>query len=89
MRHKLYQRKPEVSTKSLLTLTNSDKTRGHIYKLMKNRTNTSLLCFFTNRVISVWSNLTNEAARAKSLNIFKNKFPSTMKKSMYSTELGK
>lgn len=79
-----------VSTKSLLTLTNSDRTRGHSYKLMKNRTNTRLyLCFFTNRVISVWNNLTNEAASAKSLNIFKNKFDSTMKKSMYSTELDK
>ena len=49
-------------------------TRGHIYKLLKPRCNTSFRQkFFLNRVINIWNNLPSAVAEATSLNSFKNR----------------
>ena len=50
------------------------RTRGHSFKLIKRRCNTSLrLKFFSYRVINVWNGLPDEIVSAFSLNVFKNK----------------
>jgi hypothetical protein len=49
-------------------------TRGHIYKLKKNRCNTTLRQhFFTQRVINRWNSLPASVIEAPSLNAFKNR----------------
>ena len=50
------------------------RTRGHCYKLIKPRCETSFrLRSFSQRVISEWNNLPYEVATTKTLNSFKNK----------------
>ena len=49
-------------------------TRGHSFKLKKERANTSVkLNFFKNRVINYWNRLPQEVISAPSLNSFKNR----------------
>ena len=82
--HNLYD---PITTKSLLTLNNSN-TRNHNYKIVKPRVNsTQFLRFFTNRVVNTWNNLPKEAVNAGSLNIFKNCVDKYFKELMYSTSI--
>ena len=81
--HDLYD---PVTTSTLLTITNLNKTRGHDYKLTKNRTYTrQFQCFFTNRVTTAWNDLPSETVNAASLNIFKNQIDQLLMHYMYST----
>ena len=76
-----------VTTCSLFTLSKSD-TRGHHLKLTKLRTNfAQFQNFFTNRVVTNWNNLPEEAVRADSINTFKNKIDIVYKDIMFSTGL--
>ena len=68
--HHLYD---PLTTKSLLTITESNIIRSHNFKLLKPRVNTNqFLNFFTNRIINKWNNLPGKIVEAKSLNSFKN-----------------
>jgi hypothetical protein len=50
-----------------------DNRRGHVYKLMKFRSNLDIRkYFFSQRTINYWNLLTSEAVEASSVNIFKN-----------------
>jgi len=50
----------------------SGRTRGHAWKLKKNRFNRDLRQhFFTERIINIWNGLDNQTALASSLNNFK------------------
>ena len=76
------------TTKSLLTLSHNETTRGHDYKLTKISTNTRLFqAFFTNRVINHWNKLSTEAVNACSLNAFKNHLDKHFRNYVYSTEI--
>ena len=76
------------TTKTLLTLSGNEITRGHKYKLTKIFTNTrSYQKFFTIRVTNLWNKLPPEIVSASSLNTFKNLLDNHMKYQMYSTNL--
>ena len=48
------------------------RTRGHQYKLYKNRWESALRGhFFTNRIVKVWNELPDEITNAESVNSFK------------------
>ena len=77
-----------VTTKNLLTPINTERTRGHEFKLTKLAVNTRQFgSFFTNRIVSTWNNLPPEAVKAQSLNSFKNHLDNLFTKTMYSTNL--
>ena len=77
-----------VTTSSLFSRSDSDKTRGHKFKLTKFHTNSKRFrYFFTNRVITNWNSLTEDVVSASSLNMFKNKIDKVHRKDMYSTNL--
>ena len=55
-------------------LVTDDRKRGHIYKLEKQRCDTSLRQnFFTNRVFASWNSLDAKVVEAPSVNAFKNR----------------
>ena len=64
---------------SILKLENKPSTRGHIYKLEKQRCKTSLRqkCF-TQRVVERWNKLPVQVVEAPSVNVFKNRIDSLM-----------
>ena len=77
-----------VTTKSLFVRSGTDRTRGHNLKLTKHRTHTrQFQNFFTNRIISAWNSLPEDAVNADSLNTFKNKLDKIFKKDIFSTNL--
>ena len=58
---------------SLLELESRMNTKGHSYKLKKQRCNTMLQQhFFTQRIMDRWNSLPAEVAEAPSMNTFKN-----------------
>ena len=62
-----------------------NNTRGHSYKLKKQRCNTMLRQhFFTQRIVYRWNSLPAEIAEAPSLNAFKNRVDLFMHDYMYS-----
>ena len=72
---------------SLLELESRTNTRGHSYKLKKQRCNTTLRQhFFTQRIVDRWNSLPAEVAEAPSLNAFKNRVDLFMRDYMYSLE---
>jgi hypothetical protein len=86
MLHDMYD---PLSTSNLLTLTDSERTRGHNLKLKKGSTNTrQFQMFFTNRVINTWNNLSDATVNAKSLNAFKNCIDKEFARIRYSTNFG-
>ncbi len=49
------------------------RTRGHQYKLFKNRWNSAVRGhYFTNRVVNLWNDLPEQVTSAESVNSFKN-----------------
>ena len=72
---------------SFFTVDNQSVTRGHSYKLEKQRCNSSLRqCFFTLRVIERWNKLPSTVVEAPSLNSFKNRIDDHYKRYMFSSE---
>ena len=70
---------------SLFELKTRTNTRGHSYKLKKQRCNTTLRQqFFTQRIVDRWNSLPVEVAEASSLNAFKNRVDLFMRDCMYS-----
>ena len=58
----------------LFTLSADTGTRGHQYKLFKERFETNVRGhFFTNRITDLWNNLPQDVVNASSVNQFKNK----------------
>ena len=55
-------------------LQDSNRTRGHSYKLFKQRSNLDLRKnFFSQRVVNTWNNLPQAVVDADLINCFKNK----------------
>ena len=59
------------------TLSNNSRTRGHPYKLVKQRSHLDLRkCFFTNRIINQWNHLPSFVVTAENTNLFKSRLDS-------------
>ena len=59
------------------TLSNSSRTRGHPYKLVKQRSHLDLQKhFFTNRIIDQWNHLPPFVVTADNINLFKSRLDS-------------
>ena len=57
-----------------LTFDSNNRTRGHQYKLKKERCRLQVRQnFFSNRVVDLWNNLPASVVEAVSVNAFKNK----------------
>ena len=70
---------------SLLELESRTNTRGHSYKLKKQKCNTTLRqYFFTQRIVDRWNSLPAEDAEAPSLNAFKSRVDLFMSDYIYS-----
>ena len=60
-----------------LTLSNNSRTRGHPYKLVKQRSHLDLRkYFFTNRIIDRWNQLPSFVVMAGNTNLFKSRLDS-------------
>ena len=76
-----------VDTESLLPAREYTKTRGHEYKLEKQRGRLNLRAkFFSLRIRDAWSNLPAEIVTAPSLSSFKGRIDEHLKHLRYSTE---
>lgn len=67
---------------------NSNITRGHQYKLFKQRTHnidTRKYCF-TNRVVDAWNSLPEDVVNSDTLNTFKNRLDKHWREDMYKLE---
>ena len=63
-----------ITTKTLMQVDSSTRTRSHSFKLHKDSFNTNKFkYFFTNRIINRWNGLPEHVVSAESLNVFKNK----------------
>ena len=72
------------TTSSLFQPSVSGITRGHNLKICKKRTNTNLYNhYFTNRIVNAWNNLSLETVNAPSVNAFKNRVDSELKRFMF------
>ena len=72
---------------SILKMDNKSSTRGHIYKLEKQRCTTSLRPkFFTQRVVERWNKLPVQVVEAPSVNTLKNRLDSLMQEYVYRLE---
>ena len=59
------------------TLINNSRTRGHPYKLMKQRSHLDLRKnFFTNRIVDQWNHLPTYVVMAENINLFKSRLDS-------------
>jgi hypothetical protein len=80
--HGLYTLKDRILKREERT-----NTRGHNYKLVKPRCNTTLRqTFFSQRIIERWNRLPAHVVEAPSLNAFKNRIDSVMSSHMFSVE---
>ncbi len=71
---------------SPLLLEQNSITRGHHYKLEKNRSNKTIRQkFFTQRVVNAWNNLPADIVEAPSINSFKNRLDEHWSDSQYET----
>jgi ribonucleases P/MRP protein subunit RPP40 len=72
---------------NLLNLDTGSTTRGHSFKIVKQRCNTTLRQkFFTQRVVERWNKLPAQVAEAPTINTFKNRLDSLMKDYIHSIE---
>ena len=68
---RVYDRKV---TEDLFELNQESKSRGHTLKIKKQRSRLNVRKhFFTNRIVDLWNNLTEEIISAKNLITFKNR----------------
>ena len=85
MTHNFYD---PCTTSPLFSLSNSESTRGHSFKLKKKLTSTTKFqMFYTNRIINTWNNLDEETVNVSSVNAFKNRIDKKMKMHMFATNL--
>ena len=60
--------------RTFFNLNNSNRTRGHRYKLVKNRSRLDIRkYFFSQRIVDLWNKLPQGVVEATSVNQFKNK----------------
>ena len=77
-----------ITTKSLFEFSNSQRLRGHNYKIIKQRANKSKYShFFTNRVVNRWNKLPSMIVNASSINNFKNLLDAHYKSIIYSINI--
>lgn len=63
-----------VDFNNFFTLSNSDKTRGHQYKIVKVRSRLELRRhFFSQRIVNMWNKLPSNVVETDSVNSFKNR----------------
>ena len=75
-------------TDELFELETRTNTRGHEFKLRKQRCNSGLRQhFFTQRVTDQWNNLPDDVVQAPSVNAFKNRLDSVMQQFVYRLEV--
>ena len=70
------------TTSSLFQPSVSGITRGHNLKICKKRTNL-YNHYFTNRIVNAWNNLSLETVNAPSVNAFKKRVDSELKRFMF------
>ena len=69
-----------VNPNSFFQLVDSLRTRGHKFKISKQRSNTSFrLHSFSNRVVYVWNALSEHVVDSSNVNIFKSRLNSIWK----------
>ena len=72
------------SLTGLFTLSHNSRTRGHPFKLPTLRSNTDIRRrFFTNRVTTVWNNLSSATVMSSSIEIFKSNLPKDLGDLLY------
>ena len=85
--HKFYD---SEYVNSLFNVSEDGRTRGHNFKITKKHVNSKLTqCFFTNRVINEWNNLSREEVNSTSLSAFKNAIDRRFKNIMFTTSFDK
>lgn len=71
--YKILTGKNKTDYRKYFTLSNHKRTRGHVYKLSKNRSRLEIRKnFFSQRVVNKWNGLPDEVVNATSVNSFKN-----------------
>ena len=81
--HSLYATKDRLFTRDTQSI-----TRGHSYKLLKSRVETTLRQkFFSQRIIKRWNSLPSNVVEAPSVNAFKNRLDSLMSSHAHSLEM--
>jgi hypothetical protein len=66
-----------VDFNKFFQLSDTDRTRGHKYKIIKNRSRLEIRKqFFSQRVVNTWNNLPSFVVEADSVNCFKNRLDS-------------
>jgi hypothetical protein len=70
----------KVDYREFFQLADNQKTRGHKFKLVKNRSRLEIRRnFFSQRIVNDWNILPKEVVEAESINSFKNKYDSFVK----------
>ena len=78
--HQLY----DVDTTEMLPMSTQSVTRGHNLKLVKNRSRLNIRAnFFSQKVVNLWNNLTNDTVNSYSINTFKNRLDKEWKDKEY------
>jgi len=68
--------------KNWFQFANNNRTRGHRFKLVKNRSRLDIRKhFFSQRVVNDWNSLPEEVVEANTVNEFKNKYDKYIKRS--------
>jgi len=66
-------------------LANTDRTRGHNFKLVKDRSRLNIRkYFFSQRVINSWNALATSVVEAETVNSFKNRYDKYIKEEIRS-----
>lgn len=69
----------KVNHQNFFKFSNNTRTRGHKYKLEKNRARLEIRRnFFSNRVVNLWNKLPEHVISANTVNNFKNKYDSNV-----------
>ena len=78
--HQLY----DVDTTEMLPISTRSVTRGHNLKQVKNRSRLNIRAnFFSQKVVNLWNNLTNDTVNSYSINTFKNRLDKEWKDKEY------
>ena len=72
---KLVKGLSKIDSSKLLCFSSNTRTRGHLYKLDKNRPTLELRKhFFSHRVVNNWNSLSADVVESESVNMFKNRY---------------
>ena len=78
--YRIFTGKDNLAPEKLFCTTQDQRTRGHRYKIYKQRCSTKLRSnFFSSRVVDSWNSLTDEVVEAVNINTFKNRLNSHWK----------